>query len=215
MHQEFLSDVVAQAKVRCITIRRGTGEDVSLVSGVVIDSTHILTARHCVEGRGKQHLEVIWQNQRFSAQRVVSKVLSDMDVALLEVPNHSFPVPRLAPHASVDTGIVVFGFNTAFRERIVPYSGVISETVATKPTSYLLRVILRWLTGFDRGEWWPCHSFYLLVKSRVPFVQSMSGSALYDGEGRLVGILVGRTLYNFFKNGKVIPVDHFKSVFTQ
>jgi hypothetical protein len=193
--------VINIARERCVRLmvyEKESGEKLGEASGVIIDSNSVLTARHCIDGFWIKDCEfwekdcefyIKWQDQEYQAQVVECEMLESLDVALLEVEDKIFPVEKLAPTDMVVIGDWLFWFDQVSRQHPQLSFGEVSGVDIIPPSIWP----------------YPC-----LRVDREKAFHGMSGSAVYDFRGRLVGILVGGDFTNF--PIVVVPVKYFKTL---
>ena len=175
LNPEFPLNIVNQAKERSVIVEtnKGTG------SGVLIDSIHILTAKHVV--RNAKKIKINWKNKTFSAVDILVDRFKNVDLAILKVLDKQFPISRSSQAKIVNKDLAIFGFNTILsKTKIFPYSGIVIDPTATEP-----------LENRRENDDWPCQGSYILSKMNKPVINGMSGSGVYNRYGNLVGILVG------------------------
>lgn len=119
----FPEDIIGQAKARCINLRVTVQGETGLISAVIIDSSRILTAKHCLEEeRGRPYdAWVVWDERDWPVRRIPCQLLDDFDLALIEVENLKFPVSPLMPRETIAPGTPIFGFNSISSGQPLPY----------------------------------------------------------------------------------------------
>lgn len=216
-------EVVDQARARSVILEAsdtGHGKRRSMGSGVLIDSVHILTAKHYVERYGGPlQIQAIYQGHVFSVKRVDHPLLKDIDVALLEIVDYQFSIPGITLTDSVFIDMSIFGFNSAtFKGKDIFYTGFVTGKENLQPSRQLKRFILKDRLLPSERLLPPYKGYYLITKNLKFVVPGMSGSGIYDWHGRLAGILVGRPNpypFKFERKGVVVPIAHFENIFNK
>ena len=171
----FPLNIVNQAKKRSVIVKTNR----RIGNGVLIDSIHILTAKHIVKNAKK--IKIKWKNNIFSAVNISEDRFKNMDLALLKVIDKQFPISRSIQAKILNKDLAIFGFNTIIsKTKIFPYSGIVINPAATEP-----------LENREENYDWPCQGPYILSKMNKPVINGMSGSGVYNQYGNLIGILVG------------------------
>ncbi|MDA2936539.1 trypsin-like peptidase domain-containing protein [Patescibacteria group bacterium AH-259-L05] len=194
LSQEFLPDVIDALRGRHIMLgSRWSGGS----SGVLMDHTHILTAKHCWKNARKpKRIRLKWNGQVFWVKAVLYQSFgTDIDAVVLKICNYIFPVHSVRPADAIRMNSPIFSFNSMLSwKKVRTYFGRIIGTISPWVVKYI---------------GWPYST--LISKGERPSMNGMSGSGIYDKDGNLAGILVGS--FPFRQHTYIVPVNDFKRAF--
>ncbi|MCH7759321.1 trypsin-like peptidase domain-containing protein [Patescibacteria group bacterium] len=205
---KFPPEVIKQAKARCVKLRKG----ICQASGVIINSEYIITAKHFTKCRSiSKNIQVTYQKQHFLAKEILLPLSKNVDVALLKVINHQFSVSSITLGDTINENDLVFGFNSFhFLPKIIPYTGVIMGMKTFKNKFFWWQVLINKIIKSYRKL---IQAPYLIINSEKPILKGMSGSAVYNRQGLLIGILVGRS--NKQTKGHLVSIARFQNILKQ
>ncbi len=206
---ELSPEVIKQAKARCVKLRKG----ICQASGVLINADYILTAKHFTNVKSiSKNIKVTYQKQHFLAREIPLPLAKNIDLALLKVINHQFPVSNITLGDKINENDLVFSFNSIhFLPKIIPYTGVVMGMKIFKDKSFWWQTLINKIIKSYRKL---VQAPYLIINSERPILKGMSGSAVYDRQGRLIGILVSRstTKPDKYTKGHLVSIARFQNI---
>lgn len=200
----IISCTVAPALVNLTTTLAYDSANGMVATGIVVDSSgHVVTNNHVVVGAATIDAGDVGTGKHYSATVVGTDIVDDIAVLKLAGATR-LPAARLGDSATVAAGQRVFALGNARGTCRAPAlsSGTVRQLNASTVASHVLNGDSLRLTG--------------LIRTSAPLEQGVSGGALVNGDGRVVGILAaGYRDSSDDYQGFAIPINRVRSIARQ